>query len=103
MKISESMISTNQNYINYWTAKSSYDDLNNFVSKYTKEIGDEDSCSYDCSGIFEREHNSEGECLENYCIRAKLVKLATETCEFFCKAILIDNGKNWGDMKKFWA
>jgi len=37
--------------------------------------------------------------LNNYCIRSKIVKLATETCELYCKAILVDNGRNWGELK----
>lgn len=99
MQISEALISKNQNYINYWTAESSYDDLKEFVSKYTITNSDEYGTSYDCSSIFNREFSNEIECLNNYCIRSKVIKLATETCELYCKAILVDNGGKWVDMK----
>lgn len=99
MQISESLVSKNQNYINYWTAESSYNDLKEFVSKYIATIEDENGISYDHSSIFQRDFDSESECLKNYCIRSKIIKLATETCELYCKAILVDNGKNWGELK----
>ena len=99
MKISESLISKNQNFINYWTAESSYNDLKEFANKYILTIDDKYGTSFDHSSIFQREYNSETECLENYCVRAKIIKLATETCELYCKAILIENGKTWGELK----
>ena len=99
MQITEALVDKNQNYINYWTAKSSYDDLKQFVTKYITTIEGEYGVSWDHSHIFERDFNSEEECLNNYCIRSKIVKLATETCELYCKAILIYNGKNWGELK----
>lgn len=99
MQITEKLVSKNQNYINYWTAKSSYDDLKEFTNKYITIIKDKNSTSYDHKNIFKRDFDSEDECLNNYCIRSKIVKLATETCELYCKAILIDNGKNWGELK----
>lgn len=99
MRISESLISKNQNFINYWTAESSYNDLEGFVNKYLTRIEDENGISYNHDSIFQRDFESETECLNNYCIRSKVVKLATETCELYCKAILIDNGKNWGELK----
>ena len=99
MKISESLISKSQNFINYWTAESSYNDLKEFVNKYILTVNDASGTSFDHSSIFQREYNNERECLENYCVRAKIIKLATETCELYCKAILIDNGKTWGELK----
>lgn len=99
MRISESLISKNQNFINYWTAESSYNDLEGFFNKYLTRIEDENGISYNHDSIFQRDFESETECLNNYCIRSKVVKLATETCELYCKAILIDNGKNWGELK----
>ena len=99
MKISESLISKNQNFINYWTAESSYNDLKEFANKYILTIDDKYGTSFDQRSIFQREYNSETECLENYCVRAKIIKLATETCELYCKAILIENGKTWGELK----
>lgn len=99
MRISESLISKNQNYINYWTAESSYNDLEGFVNEHLTKIEDENGVSYNHDSIFQRDFDSETECLNNYCIRSKVVKLATETCELYCKAILIDNGKTWGELK----
>lgn len=99
MQITENLVGKNQNYINYWTAKSSYDDLKEFASKHITIIEDEYGVSYDHNNIFKRDFDSEEECLNNYCIRAKIIKLATETCELYCKAILLDNGKNWGELK----
>lgn len=99
MQISESLIGKNQNYINFWTAESSYNDMEAFVSKYIAVIDNEFGTSYDHSSIFQREFDDEKECLNNYCIRAKVVKMATETCELYCKAILVYNGKNWGNLK----
>ena len=99
MQITESLINKNQNYINYWTAESSYNDLKEFVNKYIATVEDEYGISYDHSCIFQRDFESETECLDNYCIRSKVVKMSTETCELYCKAILVDNGKNWGELK----
>ncbi len=59
MKISESLISKNQNFINYWTAESSYNDLKEFANKYILTIDDKSGTSFDHSSIFQREYNSE--------------------------------------------
>jgi hypothetical protein len=99
MQINDSMISNRQNYINIWTAISSYNDLRHFAGQYIEKRTDEFGTTYHHDRIFEKDFESEEECLENYCIRSKIIKMATETCELFCKAILIDNGKNWGDAK----
>ena len=100
MQINDSMISRHQNYINFWTAISSYNDLRHFAGKYVEKIINGNSTTYDHDRMFQKDFNSEEECLENYCIRSKIVKMATEACELFCKAILINNGKNWGDAKQ---
>lgn len=99
MQINESLINKNQNYINYWTAESSYNDLAGFVSDYITKIEDQFGTTYTHEDVFNREFDSEKECIDNYCVRAKIVKLATETCELYCKALLIEQGKNWGEMK----
>lgn len=99
MRINESMISKNQRFINFWTAESSYDDLRNLVEKYLARKEDETGVSYSHESIFQRDFDTEVECIDNYCIRSKVIKLATETCELFCKAFLIDNGKTWGELK----
>ena len=52
MQISESLIGKNQNYINFWTAESSYNDMEAFVSKYIAVIDNEFGTSYDHSSIF---------------------------------------------------
>ena len=66
MEISEAIIDKNQNYINYWTAESSYNDLKEFVSKYLTVIEDKCGKSFDHDSIFQREFNSVLECLNNY-------------------------------------
>ena len=99
MQIDDSLIYKNQNYINYWTAESSYKDLSRFVSDYITRIEDSFGVTYSHEDIFKREFDDEAECVDNYCVRSKIVKLATETCELYCKAILVEQGKNWGEMK----
>ena len=99
MQIDDSLINKNQNYINYWTAESSYKDLSRFVGDYITRIEDSFGVTYSHEDIFKREFDDEGECVDNYCVRSKIVKLATETCELYCKAILVEQGKNWGEMK----
>lgn len=99
MRINESLINKNQSFINFWTAESSYTDLKEFVEKYITKIENESGVSYCHADIFQRDFENEEECLANYCVRSKVVKLATETCELYCKAILIDNGKSWGELK----
>lgn len=46
MRITESLINKNQNYINYWTAESSYRDLAKFVSSYTAKKQDSSGVTY---------------------------------------------------------
>lgn len=99
MQISDSLINAHQNYINYWTAKASYNDLRDFVRNYLAENANDSGASFDFSKVFLREYESEFECVENYCVRSKIVKMATETCELFCKAILAENGRDWGELK----
>ena len=99
MQIDDSLINKNQNYINYWTAESSYKDLSRFVGDYITRIEDSFGVTYSHEDIFKREFDDEAECVDNYCVRSKIVKLATETCELYCKAILVEQGKNWGEMK----
>ena len=99
MQINESLINKNQNYINYWTAESSYRDLAKFVGAYTVKMQDSTGVTYNSDNIFKREFENEDECVDNYCIRSKIVKMATEVCELYCKAILIERGKNWGQLK----
>ena len=99
MQINESLINKNQNYINYWTAESSYRDLAKFVDAYTVKMQDSTGVTYNSDNIFKREFENEDECVDNYCIRSKIVKMATEVCELYCKAILIERGKNWGQLK----
>ena len=65
MQISESLIGKNQNYINFWTAESSYNDMEAFVSKYIAVIDNEFGTSYDHSSIFQREFDYEKECLNS--------------------------------------
>ena len=99
MQINDSLINTYQNYINYWTAKASFNDLREFVSTFITENKTDFGTSFDHSMIFVRDFESEIECVKNYCIRSKVIKMATETCELYCKAILVENGKNWGELK----
>ena len=99
MRITESLIDKKQNYINYWTAESSYRDLAKFVSSYTAKKQDSSGVTYSADEIFKRDFDNEDECIDNYCIRSKIVKMATEVCELYCKAILIERGKNWGQLK----
>ena len=81
MQITESLINKNQNYINYWTAESSYRDLAKFVSSYTAKKQDSSGVTYSADDIFERDFDNEDDCVDNYCIRSKIVKMATEVCE----------------------
>ena len=59
MQIDDSLINKNQNYINYWTAESSYKDLSRFVSDYITRIEDSFGVTYSHEDIFKREFDDE--------------------------------------------
>lgn len=97
--IDSSDIELNQKYINFWTAYAFYDDLVNFCNNFIIENDNGLSITFDDNDLFNKDYNNKSEELNSYCIRSKVIKMATETCEIFCKAMLIDEGKKWDEMK----
>lgn len=97
MEINKSIIERNQDKINFWVAKESYKDLVNFVMSHLKT--NKEAKVFDYSNLFNENCNNEEECVNDYCVRTRIIKIATETCELFCKALLIKNGKEWNELK----
>jgi len=87
MFIDDSLIQRNQDIINFFNADAMFDELHKFLDKY----------GYDY--VFNRDFSSDEELIRNYCVRSHVVKLAMDACEHYCKAILIQNGLSWNDMK----
>lgn len=97
MVINETLLDKNQDYINFWNAFRSYNDLNSFMGYFT--LFDHETLEHTIEHVYKRDFNDEKTVIDNYLIRSAIIKKATETCELFCKAILVANGKNWNEMK----
>lgn len=87
MFIDEKLIQENQDVINFFNADAMFDELHNFLEKYSYEY------------VFNRDFKTKEECVLNYCVRSRAVKLAMDACEHYSKAILIKNGYQWDNMK----
>lgn len=92
-------VHNNQKYINFWNAYAYYNDLVEFFEKYALKVETDDGYSINVDDMFKRDYEKYEEQLVSYCRRSKMIKMATETCELLCKAILVEEGKDWSDMK----
>lgn len=49
--------------------------------------------------IFIKKHSKTEECIKNYVLNSNAIRLACEVCEHYIKAMLIDKGQTWNEMR----
>ncbi len=89
LKITEEMIENNQNFINFENADSMFEALDSIIKAHGSEY------------IFKREHEIEEDCLRSYVLRSSVMRFSCDACEHYAKAILIQNGSSWDNLKSW--
>ena len=89
IRMSEELINSEQNLINYSNADNIFKALEQILSMYGRDF------------ILKEEHETKEECVKSYVARSNAMRFACDAIEHYAKAILIQNGHTWDESKSW--
>ncbi len=89
IRMSEELINSEQNLINYLNADNIFKALEQILMIYGRDF------------ILKEEHETKEECVESYVARSNAMRFACDAIEHYAKAILIQNGHTWDESKSW--
>ncbi len=89
IRMSEELINSEQNLINYSNADNIFKALEQILITYGRDF------------ILKEEHETKEECVKSYVARSNAMRFACDAIEHYAKAILIQNGHTWDESKSW--